>query len=432
MRASTDSLRGLPRDDLETLLAITRHLATPADLHALLAEVSAAACRLLKAERCSVWLLDAERQALVLEVADDLAAVRLPVGRGLIGACARDRAPINVPDCYADPRFDPAMDRSSGFRTRCSLTLPLVHQDGTLVGVMQVLNRAGGPFDTGDEALALALAAQAAVALQRARMTAVLVEAEAMRAELELARTVQMSTLPRELPTVPGYAMHATFRPASLTGGDTYDLARIGPDTLLVVLGDASGHGIAPALSVTQMHAMLRMALRLGADLATAFAQVNDQLAETLPDSRFVTAFVGLLDLPTHTLHYANGGQSPILHFQAAERRFARLKPTSFPMGAMPLPAPRPLASAALAPGDVLVLASDGLYEQEDAEGRAFGIQRVESIVQAEAEATLDTLAASLLQAFDTHAPAGRQEDDLTLVLLQRLPATPVTPLSQA
>lgn len=415
---------------LQSVLAVARALAAPFDLHGLLAEVAAAACRLLQAERCSVWLLDAERQELVLEVADDLAAVRLPVGRGLIGACAHDRAPINVPDCYADPRFDPAMDRASGFHTRCSLTLPLVHVDDTLVGVMQVLNRAGGPFGADDEALALALAAQAAVALQRARMTAALVEGEALRAELELARTVQMSTLPRELPAVPGYAMHATFRPASLTGGDTYDLAPMGRDTVLVVLGDASGHGIAPALSVTQMHAMLRMALRLGTDLATAVAQVNDQLAETLPDSRFVTAFVGLLDLPTQTLHYANAGQSPILHFHAAERRFARLKPTCFPMGAMPLPAPRPLASVGLAPGDLLVLASDGLYEQENAEGRAFGVDRVEAIVQAEAAATVDTLAASLLQAFDAHAPAGRQEDDLTLVLLRRLPATGVTPLS--
>lgn len=410
------------RADLESVLAVARSLAAPFDLHTLLAEVAAATCRVLKTERCSVWLLDAARQELVLEVANDLDAVRLPVGAGLIGACARDRVPINVPDCYADPRFNPAMDRATGFHTRSSLTLPLIHVDGTLVGVMQLLNRAGGPFDAGDEALAQALAAQAAVALQRARMTAALVEAEALRAELEAARTVQMSTLPAELPEVPGYAMHATFRPAALTGGDTYDLARLDGDRLLVVLGDASGHGIAPALSVTQMHAMLRMALRLGADLATAFREVNDQLADTMPDSRFVTAFIGLLEWPTHTLHYANGGQAPILHWHAADGAFTRLKPTSFPMGAMPLPGPRPPARVVLAPGDLLVLSSDGIYEQEDARGQPFGVGRVEDLVRAHASGPVGVLAEAILQAFDGFDPSRPQDDDVTLVLLQRLP----------
>jgi serine phosphatase RsbU (regulator of sigma subunit) len=95
--------------------------------------------------------------------------------------------------------------------------------------------------------------------------------------------------------------MHCTFLPASINGGDTYDLAQI-DQGLLIVLGDASGHGIAPALSVTQMHAMLRMALRLGANLETAFRQVNDPLAATQADGRFVTAFIGQLDTRTHRL----------------------------------------------------------------------------------------------------------------------------------
>ena len=221
--------------------------------------------------------------------------VRIPVGLGLVGACARDRQVLNVPDCYADPRFDQQVDRRSGYRTRCSLTLPLIDHAGALVGVMQVLNRIDGTFQAADEQLASALAAQCAVALQRVQMIESLIEGEKMRREMEMAQVVQMSTLPQAMPVVAGYDVHGTFRPALLTGGDTFDLAPVG-DGLLVVLGDATGHGIAPALSVTQMHAMLRMAFRLGADLETAFAQVNDLLAETLAEDRFVTAFIGVLD----------------------------------------------------------------------------------------------------------------------------------------
>jgi sigma-B regulation protein RsbU (phosphoserine phosphatase) len=110
------------------------------------------------------------------------------------------------------------------------------------------------------------------------------------------------------MPVVPGYDLHGLFLPASLTGGDTDDLAPI-DQGLLILLGDATGHGVAPASSVTQIHAMLRMALRLGADLETAFRQVDDQLADTLPDGPFVTAFIGLLDPATHRLrsHRAAG-----------------------------------------------------------------------------------------------------------------------------
>src|SRR5919109_1295976 len=128
--------------------------------------------------RSSVWLYEREADELVLRVAADLAPVRIKAGTGLVGACARSREIINVPDCYADPRFDPSTDRRSGFRTRCLLTLPLVDHKGLLVGVMQVLNKAGGTFDAADESLGRVLAAQCAVALQRTLMTEQLVEGE--------------------------------------------------------------------------------------------------------------------------------------------------------------------------------------------------------------------------------------------------------------
>ena len=104
-------------------------------------------------------------------MATGIRPVRVPAGSGLVGACARERRIINVPDCYADPRFDPSVDKASGYRTRCMLTLPLVDHKDALVGVMQVLNKRDGVFDAYDEALATALAAQCAVALQRVQMT---------------------------------------------------------------------------------------------------------------------------------------------------------------------------------------------------------------------------------------------------------------------
>lgn len=430
MNPEPDRVAQLSRSDLEAILAVTRALAAPFDLPTMLREVAAAARLVLRAERCSVWLYDAGTDELVLEVSSDVARVRIPVGRGLAGACARDRVPINVPDCYADARFDRALDRASGFRTRCSLTLPLIDHRGALVGVMQVLNKHAGQdgvapgggdavFGADDQALAEALAAQCAVALSRVRMTEALVEGERLRHELALARVVQMSTLPASVPALPGYDMHGTFLPAEQTGGDTYDLSAI-DQGLLLLLADATGHGIAPALSVTQMQAMLRIAFQLGADLETAFREVNDRLAATLPDGRFITAFVGLLDADTHRLRFLSAGQAPVLLWRAASGRCEVHGPTSFPLGAMPIQRLRPPVEIEMAPGDVLALLSDGVYETEDAQGTQFGRERVEQILRERDGGSAAELAADLLAGVRAFADGAAQDDDITMVLLKR------------
>ena len=413
--------RSLSARDVEPILAVASKLAAPFDLQSMLAEVVNAAKQVLHAERGTVWLYDAGADELVLEVATSIAPVRVPAGAGIAGSCARTREIINVPDCYADARFNPEVDKRSGYRTRCMLTLPLVDHKGVLVGVMQVLNKTGGVFDADDEALATALAGQCAVALQRVRMTEALIEGEKLRQEMEMARVVQMSTLPSTMPAIPGYDIYGTFRPASVTGGDTFDLSQLAQG-LLIVLGDATGHGIAPALSVTQMQAMLRTAFRLGADLQTAFTQVNNQLAEMLPDDRFITAFIGLLDPAAHELAFHSGGQGPILHYQATSDSFARYRPTSFPLAAMPIQTLRSATRMPLAPGDILVLLSDGIYEYHDPGQTQYGEARVEALIRAHRTRPMAEVATLLLQSVQEFARGAAQEDDMTIVLLRREP----------
>ena len=411
--------RRLSSRDLHTILGVTSALAAPFDLMTMLGAVVAAAKQVLNAERGSVWLHDPATGELVLEVATGLKPVRVPFGVGLVGACGRDRQMINVPDCYADPRFDQGIDRASGYRTRCMLTLPLIDHKGGLVGVMQVLNKKGGVFDADDEALATALAAQCAVALQRVRMTEAVIDGERMRQALEMARDVQMSTLPATMPVLPGYEVCGSSRPAELTGGDTFDLALL-ERGLLIVLGDATGHGIAPALSVTQMHAMLRVAFGLGADLDVAYVEVNNRLAETLPADRFITAFIGLLDPATHRLRFQSGGQGPILVFHATTGTWTSHRPTSFPLGAMPLSKVQPAISIALEPGDILVLLSDGFYEHRDTGGDLFGEARVRELVAAHRASSMRELLAALQHEVDVFGGGAPQEDDMTAVLVRR------------
>jgi len=164
------------------------------------------------------------------------------------------------------------------------------------------------------------------------------------------------------------------------------------------------------------------MALRMGADLATAFRHVNDQLAATLPDGRFVAACIGLLDPQTHGLRMLSGGQAPLLHFHAASGECTAYRATSFPMGAAIITQQRPAITLTLAPGDLLVLITDGVYEYEAPDGEQFGKARLEQLLREHHTDTPASLADRILTAVQVFAQGAPQEDDITMVLLKRLP----------
>ncbi len=154
------------------MLEIGRALGSTLDLDRLLALLLAHGAQLLEADRCSVFIHDQVRGELWSKVAQGMQErlIRIPVSRGLVGAAVTDRRPVNVPDAYADPRFDQEIDQVSGYHTRSVLAVPMISRDGRIVGVLQALNKRGGAFGREDEELALALAGQGAAALENSRL----------------------------------------------------------------------------------------------------------------------------------------------------------------------------------------------------------------------------------------------------------------------
>jgi phosphoserine phosphatase len=386
----------------------------------MLTEVVNAARAILDAERGTVFLYDENRDELYIKVATGLETIRIPADKGIVGESAQTRRLINVPDCYADERFNREIDRQTGYRTRCMLTIPLIGYEDSLIGVLQILNKNNGVFDDQDEYVGQALAAQAAVVLHRVRMTEAIIASEKLDQEITVARDVQMGTLPKQMPSIAGYDIAGTFTPTDQTGGDLYDFVPVSAEQLFVLMGDATGHGIGPALSATQVRAMLRVALRLGASLDDAFRHINDQLVEDLPDDRFVTAFFGLLDATAHQVQFHSGGQGPIMHYRAADGVYEWYEPSTFPLGYMDqvnLPAPR---SVDLAPGDILGLISDGIYEYENESGKQFGQAGIVSVLDQHRDSSMDELVRRIMGATYDHGGTVPQADDITIVLIRR------------
>jgi phosphoserine phosphatase len=287
------------------------------------------------------------------------------------------------------------------------------------VGVLQVLNKRAGVFGEDDVDVATALAASCAVAIQRMRLLVDLLEKERMERELEVARDIQTRVLPTTMPVVPGYELAGWSRPADQTGGDVFDI--IAKDkTVFLLLGDATGHGIGPALSVTQVRAMLRIAVRLGAGLDDAFRHINDQLSDDLSSNRFVTAFLGVLDTSAHELTYHAGGQGPILHFHVASATATLEKATTLPMGMMPILRPTAPRVASIAPGDIVAAITDGIFEYADPSGAMFGEQRVVDLIREEAGSPADRILRRIVDEVTAFAAGAPQNDDMTLLIVKR------------
>jgi signal transduction histidine kinase len=171
---------------------VSRALSETGDLDTLLTLIMAKVTELMDADRSTLYLVTEDGRWLWSKVVqgDERVEIRLEVGEGIAGWVAETREIVNIPDAYADQRFQPAVDLKSGYRTRSILAVPMLGALGGLVGVLQVLNKTDGPFTQPDEELLMALASQAAIAIENARLYHSLVSQnqELQRARRDLER----------------------------------------------------------------------------------------------------------------------------------------------------------------------------------------------------------------------------------------------------
>lgn len=237
--------------------------------------------------------------------------------------------------------------------------------------------------------------------------------------DLQLARQIQESTFPDRIPGPRGFRIDAWSEPADETGGDTYDVVESG-DRVVLLLADATGHGIGPAISVTQFRAMLRMALQLGADLATIVHHLNKQLRADLPEGRFITAWLGEIDVAAGTLTSFSAGQGPILRYDAEGGQCAVLPADTLPLGVVADLAVEIAEPIRLAEGDIMVVVSDGIYEAADAGGAMFGVDRVTQIVASYGGGTPTQIIAALREAVDAFTEGRPADDDRTGIVVKK------------
>ncbi len=240
-----------------------------------------------------------------------------------------------------------------------------------------------------------------------------------VRDEIQIARQLQRDLLPKSSPDLPGYAFAHSSRTANDIGGDYYQFHRLADGRLALVVADASGHGMAAGLLMAIANATLHIALELDPSPVAVSTLLHRAIWRIGDRRSFLTLYYALLDPATGEIEYVCAGHPfPLLRRASGEIEEPALG--SFPLGMRE--SVKPVSGRLrLAPGDLLVLFSDGLFEGVDRSGQAFGFDRLREALGRAGSA--GPAHQQILAAFERHVASEPLADDLTLVVVERLPA---------
>lgn len=313
------------------------------------------------------------------------------------------------------------------------LLIPLAVKE-KLLGIISLgQKRSEAPYTGTDVRLLKSLATQTALALSNAELTSAIADEVARREklnrEIEIAREVQERLFPQRLPEIAGLDYFGRCRTALAVGGDYYDFLALPGGKLGIALGDVSGKGIAAALTMASLQASLRSdAMRAGDNLGAMIARVNHMVYDASTEDRYATLFYAQFDPSTRRLTYVNAGHCPPILLRngsagesSSERKIERLdKAGGTVVGLLP-EFDYEQAEVSLAPGDLLVIYTDGFSEAMNRELEEWGDKRL-----LDAVASCDGLPAKgvishVIQAADNFAAGSPQSDDMTLAVLRVL-----------
>jgi sigma-B regulation protein RsbU (phosphoserine phosphatase) len=267
---------------------------------------------------------------------------------------------------------------------------------------------------------------QAALAIQNDQLQKEMVERERLEQEMQLARGIQLTFLPNQVPELEGWEMNVLWRTAREVGGDFYDYFELPGNRLGLVIADVADKGMPAALFMTLIRTLVRAAVYEISSPADVLGRVNDLLVPDAQQGMFVTLVYAVLELDTGLLTYTNAGHNPPLVWRRQSGQIERLEKTGMALGV--LEGSRTTErTVSLEPGDYLVLYTDGVTETFSPDGEMFGEANLTRTLKEAAQGRADLSSQELLDAIDEAVANflglhGRT-DDLTLLVLRRLQA---------
>ena len=362
---------------------------------------------------------------------DGLPEVTLPADAATVQLLKSGKQPTRVyvddPNSWLNRPAVEAEEHRQVSLLNAELLLPLAAKD-ELLGFMSLGRKLSeAPFSNTDIRLLRSVGAQTGLALEVARLTNAIGQEiaarERLNRELEIAREVQEHLLPQRFPVIAGLDYCGLCRPAREVGGDYYDFLELPEGKLGVAIGDVSGKGIGAALMMASLCASLRGQAPNAQGLSHLMETVNKLVYEASSVNRYATFFYSEFDPVTLQFSFVNAGHNPpvVLRFSESAAQLFRLSAGGPPVGLLPQ-ALYEGGVFALQPGDRVVLFTDGISESMNKDDQEWGEEALIAVAEcscSRANETVDRIM-SAAQAFAEDAP---QHDDMTVVVLQVLPA---------
>ncbi len=337
----------------------------------------------------------------------------LKSGEGIVGWVIRTGERVVVPDVRLDPRY------VEGRPTTLSETAVPIFVEDRIIGALNLESDRLAAYSDADAELLQLISTAAALSIEKAILHRRVMEQRRIENQLDIARGVHKSLLPERPPPAPGYDIAAAAIPNSEVGGDYYDYIPLAAGHLGLVVADVSGKGVPAALIMASFRAALRTQLRHDPDISSGLEAVNTFLVESIGESDFVTAFCAKLDLTKGQLHYVNCGHNPPLLLRrnaGTESLFEGGVVLGFVGGAI-----FPKSTVRMHPGDILVLYTDGVVENNSPTGEEFEPELLETVVRENSDLPAPDIVRAVIDATQTHSLASAYADDFTLVIVKRL-----------
>ena len=406
---------------LALLHEVSRELTAILDREELLRRVAERIKKIVDYEVFTVMLWSEQTQHLesvfAMRCNDFIPArTRLPLHKGLTGSAAGQRRVLRVHDVNEDPRY---IRCETGVEARSEIVVPLLMQD-RLIGVLDLESTQPHAFTLEHERMLSTLGSYVAVALENARLYEEALQNERrLRMDLDTAREIQRQLLPTGAREVPGLDLAAAYVPARELGGDFYDFLPYGEGCLAVALGDVSGKGTAAALYGSLAIGTIReIVVDHACGPACMLGLLNQRLHGTRLDARFIAMLFAVYDAASRRLTLSNAGAPYPLLLRDGHVISVRLE--GVPLGLLP-ETQYDESVLDLAPGDVVVFASDGILESQNTAAEEFGLERLSAVLSAiSPQDSARAIAERILAETDDHSGAGSApHDDRTLVVLR-------------
>jgi serine phosphatase RsbU (regulator of sigma subunit) len=375
----------------------------------------------LKVEQGAVMLLDEKNQSNPLKTMirqQDTLYDMLPyrLDAQLTGWMLKHKTPLLVKDLKNDDRFKSFIDDESPIKSL--LGVPLVLK-GKMTGVLTVFNKhTSEGFTDGDQRLLSIIAAQSAQIIENARLYLEEQNLLLMQEEMRLAAETQINLLPKSIPKIGDYQVAGKSIPAKEVGGDYYDFIKIDEKKFAFCLGDVSGKGMSAAMLMSNLQATLRANILSGGNSTETITRSNNVLYQNTDSTKFVTLFLGIVNIESNEIKYCNAGHNNPFHIDKSNQ-FKELDVGGLILG-FQTDSSYMEGSIPFQPEDTLVLFSDGITEAMNTNNEEFGEERLTELIEKHKSEDAYIMIDKIMDSVNEFSDGVAQSDDMTLMIIKR------------